>query len=364
MNWRFWRRSKKKKSVAREWVDAIIFATVAATLIRTFFIEAYVIPSGSMESSLLIGDYLFVSKLNYGPRLPETPFAFPFAHNTMPYFGTKSYWDGIQLPYWRLPGFSQVKKGDVVVFNYPADTFNHRPVDKKENYIKRCEGGPGDTLTIVDGQVYINGKPEANPPDAQMGYVVRTNGTAIDPQAITKLHLSDVQQYTPRDYTMNMTRHSAAALKMYPNVTSIRPDLRLRGYYRSDENVFPGKPSWRWNADNYGPVTIPKRGWTVKLDSITLPLYRTAIEVYEKNQLKSDGKHILINGQFTDTYTFKMNYYWMMGDNRHNSEDSRFWGFVPEDHIVGKAEFIWMSTDSTRGFWHQTRWNRIFRGIK
>ncbi len=352
-----------RKSSGREWTEAIIFAVVAATIIRTFFIEAYVIPSGSMESTLLVGDYLFVSKVNYGARFPITPISFPFAQNTMPLTGTKSYSDIIKLPYFRLPGFSDVKRGDVVVFNYPmqSDSPYYRPVDKEDNYIKRCQGIPGDTLSIVNAQVYVNGKAMPNPPQGEPSYMVHTDGKAIDQQIINDLHIFQARQFTPTDFELIMTRQSAASLRKYPNIQSVTEYFEQKDTFNPEE--FPHDPHLKWNVDNYGPIIIPKAGWTVTLNKFTFPVYRRAIQVYENNKLDIDGNDIVINGKKTTTYTFKQNYYWMMGDNRHNSEDSRFWGFVPEDHIVGKALFIWMSSDSSANFLHSIRWNRIFKGI-
>ncbi|MDB4924691.1 signal peptidase I [Mucilaginibacter sp.] len=352
---------KRQRSSTREWVDAFAFAILAAVLIRMFFIEAYVIPSGSMENTLLIGDYLFVSKISYGPRTPITPVAFPFAHHTMPIINTKAYWDGIQLPYYRLPGFSNVKKGDIVVFNYPmdADSPYYRPVDKRENYIKRCQATPGDTLNIIDAQVYINGKAASNPVNSKPGYMVQTNGTPISEQVMKDLSIELRYKYTDQDYELFMTRQSAAALKELKNIRSVKESTQFRGVYEPD--VFPKDPSFRWNSDNMGPIIIPKKGWTIKLNDLTFPIYRRAITVYENNKVEVIGRDILINGKKAETYTFKLNYYWMMGDNRHNSEDSRYWGFVPEDHIVGKAIFIWMSIDTEADFWHKIRWNRLFR---
>ncbi|QKJ33180.1 signal peptidase I [Mucilaginibacter mali] len=348
-----------KKSSGREWTEAIIFAVVAATLIRTFFIEAYTIPTPSMERSLLVGDFLFVSKVNYGPRTPMTPIAFPFAHHTMPLIGTKAYWDGIELPYYRLPGLSEVKKGDVVVFNWPmeADSPLLRPVDKRENYIKRCQGAPGDTLSIVDAQVYVNGKAAPNPPGEQIDYALQTDGTEINPTVLEDLNINYYEGQNP-----TMTQESATKLKSFSNIKVVKPLIQQKGM--ADPQAFPGDINHKWNADNFGPLIIPKKGWTVKLDSLSIPLYKRAIEVYEHNTVKLDGKNgIIINGVKADSYTFKMNYYWMMGDNRHDSLDSRFWGFVPEDHIVGKALFIWMSWDDNGSFLNKIRWSRIFRGI-
>jgi signal peptidase I len=367
MNWKFWKKnkpkSKKRRSALREWINAIFFAVIVAVIIRVFFIEAYVIPSGSMEGTLLVGDFLFVSKVNYGARTPITPVAFPFAQNTMPLTGGRSYWDGIQLPYFRLPGFSHVKRGDVVVFNYPMDIDSplYRPIDKQENYIKRCQGTPGDTLSIRNGQVYINGKAEGIPQFMQMAYIVHTDGTSIDPNIIKNLGITVSQQFTTTDYEMLMTRQSAAKLKANAGIISVRESTQLNGVY--DGDIFPHDPNFRWNVDNYGPIIIPKKGWTIKLDSLTLPLYRRAIQVYENNKLLVLGNDVLINGKKAESYTFKMNYYWMMGDNRHNSEDSRYWGFVPEDHIVGKAVLIWMSEDSTSSFFGRIRWSRVFKPI-
>jgi signal peptidase I len=372
MNWKFWNKRNtkstakgKKKSQAREWTDAIIFAVIAATLIRTFFIEAYTIPTPSMERSLLVGDFLFVSKVNYGARTPMTPIAFPFAHHTMPLIGTKAYWDGLELNYHRLPGLSEVKKGDVVVFNYPmeADSPFNRPVDKRENYIKRCQGTPGDTLSLVNAQVYVNGKAAPNPPGEQTDYTVTTTGVDLNPQVLQDLNITNYDGAT----LPTMTSGSAATLKGYSNVKSVVQNIATKGL--SDFQIFPtsqGKPKdhkYTWNVDNFGPVIIPKKGWTVKLDTLTLPIYRRAITVYEGNKLEQVGNDILINGHKADSYTFKMNYYWMMGDNRHDSLDSRFWGFVPEDHIVGKALFIWMSWDDNGSFFSKIRWSRLFRGI-
>jgi signal peptidase I len=385
MNWKFWNRkkkavkAKKKKSAGREWFDAILFAVIAATLIRTFFIEAYTIPTPSMERSLLVGDFLFVSKLNYGPRTPMTPIAFPFAQHTMPILGTKAYWDGIELPYYRLPGFSEVKKGDVVVFNYPMDIDSplFRPVDKQENYIKRCQGTPGDTLSVVNAQVYVDGKAMPNPPGEQIDYTYTTVGEQVNPEIFNELNISSYDPNRPGD--MTMTKESAKILGSYSNVKNLAPNLTVKGTFDPFNPVYPvnnnhpvgparlvlnGKqPHYKWNVDNYGPIIIPKKGWTVKLDSMNYPIYERCIAVYENNKLEVKGNDIFINGVKTDTYTFKMNYYWMMGDNRHDSDDSRFWGFVPEDHIVGKAVFIWMSWDDNADFFHKIRWSRLFNII-
>jgi signal peptidase I len=360
-----------KKTTSREWTEAIIFAVLAATIIRTFFVEAYTIPTPSMERSLLVGDFLFVSKVNYGPRIPMTPVAFPFAHNQMPLFNTKSYWDGLKLPYYRLPGLGTVKRGDVVVFNYPQDTIDNRPADKRENYIKRCLAEPGDTLSVVNAQVYVNGKPMPNPPGEQTQYTfTTTSAEQLNPEIKDDLHISNYEG----DPLPTMTVESANTLKGYSNIKNLQPVIAPKGLTQADDPVFPNAfyepvklngriPDYHWNRDNFGPIIVPKKGWTVKLDSMTFPLYERCIAEYEHNKLEVNGNTIFINGLKTDSYTFKMNYYWMMGDNRHDSEDSRYWGFVPEDHIVGKALFIWMSWDADASFFGKIRWSRLFNII-
>ncbi len=378
MNWKFWKKDtkpKKKKGAVREWADAIVFAVIAATLIRTLFIEAYVIPSGSMEGSLLIGDYLFVSKVNYGARMPITPLGVPFTAHTIPFTDIKSYLD-VQLPYYRLPGFSDIKKGDIVVFNLPteADSPLCRPVDRRENIIKRCQGTPGDTLKLINALVYVNGKPRPAVAEGKMAYVIKTDGSGINPDLANELHLDAFGPIDNTTYTANATVASAAQLKTYANVKSVTPNIAIKDFIDDRTRpVYPlshpdyklgEMPRYNWNVDNFGPVIIPKKGWTVKLDSATFPIYGRAIAVYEHNSVKVTGKDIFINGKKADTYTFKMNYYWMMGDNRHNSTDSRYWGFLPEDHVVGKALFTWMSVDSTASFVNKIRWSRLMRGIK
>lgn len=369
MNWKFWTKNssknKTKKSAGREWLDAIVFAVVAATLIRGLFIEAYTIPTGSMEKSLLVGDFLFVSKMHYGARTPITPIAFPFAHHTMPVIGTKAYWDGIQWNYHRLVGFSKIKRKDVVVFNYPmeADSPYNRPVDKRENYIKRCQAIGGDTLQIINTQVYVNGKPAENPQFGQTDYYVKSDGTDFNPQAFDDLHI-EVQRASPDEYILTMTAEDADKVRQWTNVKQLTPIISLAGEAEPGLAIFPHNANFKWNRDNFGPIIIPKKGWTVKLDSLNYPIYERAIGVYEKNKIEKVGDDILINGVKTQTYTFKMDYYWMVGDNRHNSLDSRYWGFVPEDHIVGKAILVWMSLDANASFFNKIRWSRLFNVIK
>lgn len=398
MNWKFWQKEnkdtkpKKKKSRSREWVDAILFAVIAATIIRVFFIEAYTIPTGSMERSLLIGDFLFVSKVNYGPRVPMTPVAFPFAHHTMPLTGTKAYWDGVQWKYRRLPGLSEIKRNDVVVFNYPQgdtvaleiqdvdyykmvrsegwDAINKhytvvsRPVDKRENYIKRCIGIAGDIISMKNGLVSVNGKPEKLKSTGQMTYAVTFKTADINFSVFEDLGFNiseDINQSAPNTYSFTGTEPMMDKVSKLDFVQSVKEVTQPEGYQEKD--VFPFDTKRNWNADNFGPILIPKKGMTVQLDSASMPLYERSIRIYEGNKLEKAGNGWLINGKPATSYTFKMDYYWMMGDNRHNSLDSRYWGFVPEDHIVGKALFIWMSYNTNGSFFNKIRWNRLLRGI-
>jgi signal peptidase I len=398
MNYKFWKKkatdpNKKKKSKGREWADAIIFAVIAATIIRVFFIEAYTIPTGSMERSLMIGDFLFVSKVNYGARIPMTPIAFPFAHHTMPITGTKAYWDGVQWKYRRLPGLSDIKRNDVVVFNFPEGdtvaleaqdqnyynlvrsmghaavntqfTVTSRPVDKRENYIKRCIGISGDVITMSNGIVSVNGKPEKLRPTGQITYAVQMKSSDVNFDVFTDLGFdiqSDISSLGQQNtYQFVGTEEMMTNVRKLDFVLSVKEDTAPAEY--KDVSVFPQDQNRTWNVDNLGPITVPKKGWTVRLDSVTMPLYERAIRIYEGNKLEKSGNGWLINGQKADSYTFKMDYYWMMGDNRHNSLDSRFFGFVPEDHIVGKALFVWMSVKEQGSFFSKIRWNRIFKGI-
>ncbi|HKG07318.1 MAG TPA: signal peptidase I [Pedobacter sp.] len=400
MSWKFWQKNKadnnkpvQKKSKSREWLDAILFAVIAATIIRVFFIEAYTIPTGSMERSLLIGDFLFVSKVNYGARIPMTPVAFPFAHHTMPLTGTKAYWEGVQWDYRRLPGFSDIKRNDVVVFNYPQGdtvalerqdddyyrmvraegwksvntnyTIVSRPVDKRENYIKRCIAIGGDTVSMKAGLVSVNGKPEKLKPTGNFTYVVEFKTSDVNGSALEDIGFNigqDIFQQTQTTYVFaNASQIMMDKVRQLDFVKSVRDVTKPEGELEID--VFPHDPNRRWNVDNFGPIIIPKKGWTVTLDSANMPLYERSIRIYEGNTLVKSGNGWLINGKPETTYTFKMDYYWMMGDNRHNSLDSRYWGFVPADHIVGKALFVWMSFDSNGSFFNKIRWNRLLRGI-
>lgn len=390
-------RVKVKKSSIREWTDAIIFAVVAASIIRIFIFEAYTIPTSSMEKSMLVGDFLFVSKMSYGPKIPNTPLAFPFVHHTMPLTQfTKSYVEWIKWPFYRFPGFTHVKKGDVVVFNYPdGDTvalkkqnqsyyslvrqfgydqvwnnkFEYgdivaRPVDKRENYIKRCLAAPGDTLEIKDQIVYINGKKSDIPVNSEFMYIVKTDGYGINKRILDQLDITE-EVYTDEsgNQIITLTNDNIQKLKQLSNVVSIDKYNQPKGLWQPW--IFPYDSAYKWNVDNFGPLYIPKKGATVDLTLQNLPLYQRIIEAYELNKLEVKNGIIFINGKETHTYTFKLDYYWMMGDNRHNSADSRFWGFVPNDHIVGKAVFVWLSLDQNKSLFNgKIRWNKLFRVVR
>lgn len=351
-----------KKSLIREWTDAIVFAVIAATIIRTFFIEAYTIPTSSMEKSLLVGDFLFVSKVSYGPRIPMTPIAFPFAHHTMPMTeSTPAYLDWIKLPYYRLPGFSKIKNNDVVVFNYPMEDF--RPVDKQENYIKRCVGIPGDKLEIRNEVLFVNGVAAEKPERMQFMYHVKTDGSDFNPKALKQLDITEGGRASNMgDFRIPLTKESFEKMKGFANVVSIDSMYEKNGEYA--DYIFPHDPNIPWNVDNYGPIEIPKKDGAIALTIRNISIYKRAIETYEHNKVEIKNNKIYINDKEANSYSFKMDYYFMMGDNRHNSADSRFWGFVPEDHIVGKAVFIWLSLDQNeKNLFKKIRWNRLFRFI-
>ena len=382
------------KPAEREWIDAGVFAIVAATIIRTFVFEAYVIPTGSMEKTLRINDFLFVNKVAYGPRIPQTPLGFPFVHNFLPFSQTQpSYLKWIQLKYERLPGYTPVKRNDVVVFNFPAgDTIINElgygsavpyydvlrsqykgnrealmaeheilvhPMDKTDNYIKRCVAISGETIQIKDGLLFVNGVPSQPYKDAQTGYTVTTNGTGFTEEYLKDelgLWVKDdgnleFRQSGANQYSLTMRAEDAEKVKKLPFVTSIVREV-------ANNQTYPYDTLHNWDTDNFGPLLIPKAGTVITLKPDNINLYKRAIETYEGNTfVEANGKY-LINGKETPTYTFKYNYYWMMGDNRHNSQDSRYWGFVPETNVVGKASFIWFSWENG------PRFKRIFKFIK
>ncbi|MBS4057667.1 MAG: signal peptidase I [Bacteroidales bacterium] len=389
---------REKKGPAREWLDAVVFAVVAATIIRTFLVEAYTIPTSSMEKSLLVGDFLFVSKISYGPKIPNTPIAFPFVHHTLPWSQTaKSYVEWLSLPYYRFAGLDKVNRYDAVVFNYPAgdtlsdrfqsnvsyyslireygrsrvwsDTRNFgniisRPVDKRENYIKRCVGLPGDTIQVINANLHINGKPSVVPGTLQFKYQIKTDGTGINQRIIDKLNITEGKRgNNPDEYYFWVSQDVADELKQLSNVKAVTKVIEDAGVWSPE--VFPNSENFPWNVDNFGPLPIPKAGQVIQLNLTNLPIYERIIHAYEGNELMVKENKIYINGTETNTYTIKMDYYWMMGDNRHNSADSRIWGFVPNDHIVGKAVFVWLSLDPNKSlFGGKIRFNKSMRLVK
>jgi signal peptidase I len=401
---------KRKRGMLGQWGDAILFAVIVATVFRTFTFEAFTIPTPSMEKSLLVGDYLFVSKLSYGPRMPITPVTFPFTHHTLPFTtSTPSFTTWFTQPYRRLPGFGVPERGDAVVFNFPeGDTVvanfqnqsyyqlvrDHgrqkiqdpnyrmlnmvdgrvmqvpaggilvRPLDKRENYIKRCVAVAGDTLEVRDGVVYVNGVAEQFPEQAQYAYEFVVN------EKFNDRRLKEMFDISPSDVTslqngmviMPATVGAAERLKEFNNVVSMTRQNNPRGHVNpySKRPYFPNQEGMDWTEDNYGPIWIPKEGTTVQLTLENLPLFERVIRAYEHNDLQVRDGSIIINGEAATSYTFKQDYYWLMGDNRHRSQDSRFWGYVPHDHVVGKAVLVWFTKDPYTGI----RWKRLFSGVK
>ena len=426
--WTWWRKSKNKTvRTVMSWVDAIVFALLAVYLVNIYFFQNYQIPTSSLEKSLLVGDFLFVSKMSYGPRAPMTPLTMPLTQHTMPVTGTKSYIDWPQWDYKRVKGLGHVKHGDIVVFNYPTgDTvmlnmqatdiyaeaygignehyasilprldslprreqyevfrgiyawgrnyitehpnifgdITVRPVDRRENYVKRCVGLPGDTLQIIDRTIYINGQAQAQPENVQFNYYVKTAGMPIPDAMFDELGVSmddRVRLNVPGfAYLLPLTDAMVAQLKAN---TKLIKSITLEPEMGVSRALYPQNLVKQWDRNNYGPIWIPRRGATIKLTWDNLPLYERCITAYEGNTLDVRDDGFYINGQRTDTYTFGMDYYWMMGDNRHNSADSRYWGFVPEDHIVGKPLFVWLSLDKDKGWFEgKIRWDRIFKWV-
>ena len=380
-------RDINPKSSSGEWVNSILFAIVAATLVHTYFIQPYTIPSSSLEKSLLVGDFLFVSKVNYGARIPMTTVAAPMVHDTIPVLKKKSYlfndditkkeasWlNKLQLPYLRIPGFEKIDRNEIVVFNSPADSTDNinvfssdrnynKPIDKKINLVKRCVGVPGDSLEVRDGFIYINGVKNELPDRAQLqfSYYVQPKTNQFNPQLLKERYdITDRFTIINNQNTYYFSAISDEALsrfKNHPNVLSITPNKQEKGV--RDPNIFPHHPDYNWNNDFFGPLYIPEEGKTIDINLEVLPLYKRVIEEYEGNSLRVEGNQIFINNQLATNYTFKQDYYWMMGDNRHNSLDARAWGFVPFNHVVGKPVFIWMSWDGLKN----PRWERFFTTV-
>lgn len=426
IRWSWWKDAEGPVRFIMSWVDALVFALVAAYFINLFFFQNYVIPSSSLEKSLLTGDYLFVSKVSYGPRIPETPLTMPLTQHTMPVINTKSYIEWPQWDYRRVKGLGKVQLNDIVVFNYPAgdtilteekyqandyyamvysfgqqiyqsqmpnpitpdslspqqqlDYFNmlynigrnyivnnpneygsidHRPTDRRENYVKRCVGLPGQTLQIKNRIVYLDGKANKEPENVQYTYYVKLKADLPD-DLLKELGISgeDLLSLNQNGY-MPLTKKAVKVLSARKDLVA---SIRLNTDAATGE-VYPLNAVTGWTRDNYGPIWIPKKGETVQLTLKNIALYERPIRVYEHNQLDIRNGKIYINGREAHSYTFKMDYYWMMGDNRHNSADSRYWGFVPEDHIVGKPIFIWWSSDPDRRGFSGIRWNRLFRWV-
>ncbi len=426
IRWSWWKDAEGPVRFIMSWVDALVFALVAVYFINLFFFQNYVIPSSSLEKSLLTGDYLFVSKVSYGPRIPETPLTMPLTQHTMPVINTKSYIEWPQWDYRRVKGLGKVQLNDIVVFNYPAgdtilteekyqandyyamvysfgqqiyqsqmpnpitpdslspqqqlDYFNmlynigrnyivsnpneygsidHRPTDRRENYVKRCVGLPGQTLQIKNRIVYLDGKANKEPENVQYTYYVKLKADLPD-DLLKELGISgeDLLSLNQNGY-MPLTKKAVKVLSARKDLVA---SIRLNTDAATGE-VYPLNAVTGWTRDNYGPIWIPKKGETVQLTLKNIALYERPIRVYEHNQLDVRNGRIYINGREAHSYTFKMDYYWMMGDNRHNSADSRYWGFVPEDHIVGKPIFIWWSSDPDRRGFSGIRWNRLFRWV-
>ena len=373
MNLKFWKKPAPKKPVSktREWFNSITFAVIAATLIRWTTVEAFVIPTPSMEDSALVGDFLFVSKFHYGTRTTTTPLQIPLTHQKIWGTNIPSYVEWIELPIYRFPGISHVKKGDVVVFNVPSVGMNEgveRPITLKSNFVKRCVAIGGDRIEVRERQVYVNGEPLPNPKGMKYSYIV-ISSEQISPKNLRRLGLgSDDAYYLGTDpsnkavYRMLLTDEHLTQINEVSYIESATLDRS-----RSDApepDIFPTS-KYGWNADNYGSLTVPKKGMTIQVNDSTMGLYGETIRLYEhQNNVDVANGHLMIDGKAHTEYTFIQDYYFMMGDSRNNSEDSRYWGFVPDDHVVGKALFVWMSIDQEADFFHKIRWKRLFSRIQ
>lgn len=374
MKWKISSRKEenKPKSKLREWREAIVFAVVVATLIRWGTVEAFVIPTPSMENSLLVGEYLVVSKLHYGARTPRTPLQIPLTHQKI--WGTEipSYLEWIQLPSWRLPGFRKVRREEVVVFNVPDVGMNdgiERPIDLKTYYVKRCVAIPGDTLIVKDREVTVNSKPLSIPAGMKVSYLV-TASDEIHQRNLANLGIDPDDYYflgrtneNKAIYKMFLTAEQAAQVKDQPYVVSVGDDYTTHD--EPDNDIFPSIKNTSWNGDNYGPIVVPKAGMSIPVNDSTLALYGETIQRYEHlDNMSLTGSALVIDGQPVRKYVFKQDYYFMMGDNRNNSLDSRYWGFVPEDHIVGKPLFVLFSVNKHAGLLDKIRWSRMFTTVR
>jgi signal peptidase I len=391
-------RSLKPRTAAGEWISSILFAVVAATIVHTYVMQPFTIPTSSLEKTLLVGDFLFVSKFHYGARIPMTAISFPMVHDSIPVIGTKSYLDQPQLPYFRLPGFQKIKRNDIVVFSWPTDTlidinrpgkgFKVKPLDKKSNYVKRCVGVPGDELQIKDGYVYINGEQNVLPDRAKLQFrykiisknsFVKTDNKGRytnQPSAfvsshfdISDIYISDIDRENKIiTHIAQMTDEAYEKVKNNPNVIEVEKLTEEEGVW--NQSVYPQDPRFNWNTKYFGPITIPEAGTTIAISIENIPLYKRIIEVYEgsevgiNNKIVVSGTQVMLNGEQLTQYTFLQNYYWMMGDNRDNSQDARMWGLVPFNHVVGKPVFIWMSWDTNaKGIINKIRWDRMFTSV-
>jgi signal peptidase I len=391
-------RSLKPRTAAGEWISSILFAVVAATIVHTYAMQPFTIPTSSLEKTLLVGDFLFVSKFHYGARMPMTAISFPMVHDSIPVIGTKSYLDQPQLPYFRLPGFQKIKRNDIVVFSWPTDTlidinrpgkgFKVKPLDKKSNYVKRCVGVPGDELQIKDGYVYINGEQNVLPDRAKLQFrykiisknsFVKTDNKGRytnQPSAfvsshfnISDIYISDIDRENKIiTHIAQMTDEAYEKVKNNPNVIEVEKLTEEEGVW--NQSVYPQDPRFNWNTKYFGPITIPKAGTTIDISVENISLYKRIIEVYEgsefgiNNKISLSGTQVMLNSKQITKYTFLQDYYWMMGDNRDNSQDARMWGLVPFNHVVGKPVFIWMSWDTNaKGIMNKIRWDRMFTTV-
>lgn len=416
VNWTPWKKRNGKNHILVEWFDALIFAVIAVTIINIFLFQNYKIPTGSMEKSLQVGDHLYVSKVAYGPRIPITPLSLPFMQHTIPGTKMRSFISWPQWDYKRLKGFGHVQRWDPVVFNFPAgdtvcfeqsnisyyqivrtvasqmkaeDLVSHaklktdqeyysrarakvwkdytivvRPIDKTDNYIKRCVGIPGDSLQVINGILYVNGKQEPFIPGRQMLYKVNTGGKIIITRHLQELGIYEddiIRDYRDNEYIMPLTKEMVDKISKFKNVISVE---RYPYDIVDTTQIFPHSSKYLWTVDNFGPIYIPKKGTTIPLNIDNIYFYKRIIGHYENNDLQIKDSTIYINGKPAENYTFKMDYYWMMGDNRHSSLDSRIWGYVPEDHIIGKPKFIWLSLQKEKKFPANIQFGRMFRRIK